>query len=205
MAVEAKRGCGYRKVGATYLIGGVLSEPCDRLPMPLEVCPHCGQGIKVSRGFTKIHPQVVFGKHKDCKDVHQPCMLCQPTKAIAFIMLAGEKYYTPASFTKEAQKLGVSKRIAFVPKELKLKKTVIYLAHHKACVKKAEKGAKGKNNQGKLLEYQTGIFSAFIPTKVEKLVWANQLKGKKGKALKRTLRKRGITPVAIPNGDKDHK
>lgn len=39
MAVETKRGCGYRKIGGLYLVAGNLSEPCDRLPWPLHVYP----------------------------------------------------------------------------------------------------------------------------------------------------------------------
>lgn len=34
MAQESKRGCGYRKVGGTYLVGNYISVPCDRLPYP---------------------------------------------------------------------------------------------------------------------------------------------------------------------------
>ena len=33
MAIEGKRGCGYRKVNALYLCGGCLDTPCDRLPL----------------------------------------------------------------------------------------------------------------------------------------------------------------------------
>ena len=31
MASEPKRGCGYRKIGGTYLVGGGIGIPCDRL------------------------------------------------------------------------------------------------------------------------------------------------------------------------------
>lgn len=65
MAVEAKRGCGYRRVGGLYVVGGGLSAPCDRMPFPLERCRHCGGGIKFTRGpqwllpdFFKPHTRI---------------------------------------------------------------------------------------------------------------------------------------------------
>lgn len=54
MAVETKRGCGYRKVGGLYLVGSGIGSPCDRLPFELTVCPCCSQGVKQSRGWTWI-------------------------------------------------------------------------------------------------------------------------------------------------------
>lgn len=35
MASEKKRGCGYRKIGG--LMRQWSGEPCDRLPIPLEM------------------------------------------------------------------------------------------------------------------------------------------------------------------------
>jgi len=226
MAVEKKRGCGYRKVGGLYLESdaGIWSE-CDRLPFKLESCPVCGAGIHFTRSMTEIIPSRLFGQHENCKDAIQPCHMCQPNKKQAYIMMVGERYYTPASFIAEGKKLGVSKRIPFIPKGLKLGKTVVYLAHKKAvtltkkkrqpksAVEQAEailNGNKKGSPQGKLLEadkqeYALGIFSAFTPQRVVQLVWEKDLKGKRGKELKAKLRKRGIKPVAIPDGDKDHK
>ena len=64
MAVEAKRGCGYRKVGGLYLVSDGLGIPCDRLPITLEVCPCCGAGIKPARGWTWVDvPTLVKGNH----------------------------------------------------------------------------------------------------------------------------------------------
>jgi hypothetical protein len=120
-------------------------------------------------------------------------------------MGVGERYYkSPADFIKEGQKLGVSKRIAAVPKDFKIGKTIVYLAHPKACIKDGD-GAKTKKGQGKMLDYQMGVFCAFRPQKIEQLVWDKDLMGKKGATLKKSLHKRGITPVPIPYGDKDHK
>jgi hypothetical protein len=57
MAIEAKRGCGYRKVGGTYLVSGGLGMPCCKMPILLKTCPCCGHGVKQSRGWTWIDPK----------------------------------------------------------------------------------------------------------------------------------------------------
>src|SRR5260370_22228167 len=45
MAVEAKRGCGYRKAGGLYLVGGGIGLPCDRLPYEIHECPCCHMSV----------------------------------------------------------------------------------------------------------------------------------------------------------------
>lgn len=102
MSQEAIRGCGYRKIGGLYLCGEYISVPCDRLPYPLDICPTCGGGIKVSRGFTKINPLRLFGYHdyadrddnsgifiQHCHDKVRPCFMCDPRDEPAFIMGVG--------------------------------------------------------------------------------------------------------------------
>ncbi|GAI78518.1 unnamed protein product, partial [marine sediment metagenome] len=42
---------------------------------------------------------------------------------------------SPEHFVKEALEMGVSKRIPFIPKELKLDETVVLLAHKKAIIR----------------------------------------------------------------------
>jgi len=244
MAQEAKRGCGYRKVGGYYLIGGQLSAPCDRLPYKLEVCPVCGAGVKPSRGFTQINPLHLFGYHLDCHDEYRPCIVCDPKDEVAYMMNVGEKFYrTPEIFMEEARAMGVSKRIPFVPKELKLGKTVIYLCHPKAfevydydknevlaqipkvigTALERELNVFGPSTlnvcenvpqveqidflqaQGALFTAEKkkkvyGIFAAFIPQRVEKLLWEHQATIDELEKLE----KHGITPVIIKNGDIDH-
>lgn len=213
MAQEHKRGCGYRKVGGLYLCGEYVSGLCDRLPLPLECCPTCGGGIKVSRGFTKIIPTTLFGYHQDCIDKIRPCKVCDPTEDTAFIMLVGDKYYTPKTFIAEATGQGVSKRIPFIPKDLELGKTIIYLAHHKACevigpaiVQQARTLADGDDSHQKRLldadevKHRTGIFTAFVPQRIEKLIWKSDATKKE----LTNLKKRGITPIVITDGDKEH-
>ena len=232
MASESKRGCGYRKVGGLYMVGEYISVPCDRLPLRLASCPVCGAGIHFTRSMTEINPNKLFGQHDGslveliddqpvtaiCKDKIRPCHVCDPPDAVAFIMMVGEKYYSPESFMEEAGKMGVSKKIPFIPKKLKLGETIVYLAHPKACVVKevlvlqhamAMAGGDRDNGQPRLLEAEKedgalGIFCAFIPQRIEKLVWGSELEGEQGEKLKESLEKRGITPVPIPDGDADH-
>lgn len=214
MAQETKRGCGYRRVGGLYLCGDYISVPCDRLPYPLDICPVCGGGIKVSRGFTKVNPLRLFGYHQPCGDRIRPCFVCDPQDEPAFIMGVGESFYkTPGDFMAESNRLGISKRIPFIPKELELGKTIVYLAHPKACqvkessaLQKAMAIVGGQEvEQPRLVEsekveYKTGIFSAFIPQRVEKLIWQKDATQEELKKLE----KRGITPVVIKDGDMDH-
>jgi hypothetical protein len=58
--VEGKRGCGYRKPGGLYLVAGKPNAPCGRLPIPLDVCPCCHNGIKPTRGWTWVQPKPLF-------------------------------------------------------------------------------------------------------------------------------------------------
>lgn len=211
MAQEKVRGCGYRKVGGIYLIGGIMNAPCDRLPITLTVCDICGAGLKVGKGFTKINPFKLWGNHDGAvtddgiETCHDPahCYVCNPTDAIGYMMRCGEKFYTMDTFMQEARTLGVSKRIPFIPKELEVNKTPIFLVHKKAGWK-YDDVTNGKGGQSRMVVPCDGIFSAFIPTRVEQLVWEKDLKGKKGQKLIKDLKKRGITVVPIHNKDKDH-
>src|SRR5262249_34673856 len=112
MAVEPKRGCGYRKVGGKYLVGGGYAVHCDRLPIPLSVCPCCHAGIKQSRGWTWVDvAMLVGGEHKDCLDGFT-CPLCQSTDKMgkAGLLWIGEKFYpTPADFEREGVQMGLSR------------------------------------------------------------------------------------------------
>jgi len=213
MSIEAKRGCGFRKVGGLYLCGEYIHVPCDRLPLPLTTCPVCGQGIKVGRGFTQINPYRLWGIHENCRDHFYPCKVCQPKDEPAYIMGVGEKYYSTQSFLEEAQRMGISKRIPFIPRDLVVEQTVIYLAHLKAVERKEPLVLQramnileaSSTNQPRLLECERkeqtlGIFCAFIPRRIEQLVWENDLTEDRRKELER----RGITPVPVPKGDMDH-
>lgn len=191
MAVEARRGCGFRKVNALYLCSGGVWVACDRLPYEVGACPVCGGGIHFPRSLKEVNPLKLFGNHEECRDSFS-CHMCQPDHEVAYLFGVGEKYYTPQEFITEAQTMGVSKRIQALPKKLKLGETWVYLVHRKAIYA-------GKDEEGKPV-YKMAIFAAFVPQRVEMPVWKSKLTKRKQKELE----KRGITPIAIPDGDPDH-
>jgi len=199
LTVEKRRGCGYRQIGGLYLCGMGKPVSCDRLPYILEICPTCGQGIKFSRGFSWIDAFKFFGIHEHCNDLNAACPVCTPEEGIKYgLVWIGKKYYTPGSFTSEAIKMGVSKRIATVPKDLKLGETWVLVAHPEAGKKegKLKKGQKTIDNKVPC----PAIFYAFVPTRVEMIITKKQTTKRKLKQLK----KRGITPVIVPDNDLDH-
>lgn len=187
MAIERKRGCGYRKVDGLYLVCDGPATICDRLPFVLQICPVCGAGIKFSRGFTwVIAESLLGGYHQNCKDNLRPCPVCDPNKNEKYgLMWVGKQHYTPETFMYESEIMGVSKRIAAVPRNFKVGFTWILLAHKKV-----------KTNG----EKQSAIFTAFKPTRIEKLITKSQATEETLKKLER----QGITPVVVPNDDKDH-
>jgi len=163
MAVEAKRGCGYRKVGGIYLVGGDMAHECDRLPFPLEVCPCCGAGIKFTRGWTWIKPERLFrGNHGrttmvegkpaitvGCRCPVQ-CPSCFPSIVFndpeandtgrAGLLWIGKQFYaTPADFVREGMQQGISRRISAIPLGFELGKTWVFFAHIEAANSTAKK------------------------------------------------------------------
>lgn len=223
MAVEEKRGCGYRKIGGMYLVGDGLAIGCDRLPLQLESCPVCGAGIHFTRGMTEIFPLDLLGTHDEqsnktgivgevtrtvpaCQDKIRPCEVCDPTNELAYVMMVGEKHYpTIVHFMEEANRLGVSKRIPFIPKKLKMGETIIYLAHPKACRVPVPFEDDSESPQHRLVDAEKkrlalGLFMAFRPRAIEMPVYKKDLTKKK----KAELEKRGITPIQIRDNDPDH-
>jgi len=191
--MEPKRGCGYRKVGALYLVGTGLAESCDRMPYNLTVCPVCGAGIKFSRGFSWVSRKL-FGT--DCQGDspchYSDCPLCivEGRDDKLGLMWVGKKFYSPSSFIEEAMRLGVSKRIAAVPKDLKLGKTWVLLAHPEAGRKPREEKT---GSLFKEWEPCPAIFYAFKPQRIEKLIRKSDATAEEIEKLE----KRGITPVVV--------
>lgn len=223
MAVEPKRMCGYRKIGGLYLVGGAPRVDCDRLPYPVNSCPVCGEGIHQSRSIRWLDGAKFFGGN--CKvfqeDLKRPVDLgpidkwtssCHPDCAICEsdnlgrvgLMWVGERYYpTPNVFLLEAENIGICKKIAAVPKDIKLRETWILLAHPAVIppVLKVEPAAEEElsvvaNPEPK---YDPAIFYAFQPIRIEKLV-----SDKTPQAELQKLSERGITPVPIDHRDADH-
>ena len=141
MATEARRGCGYRKIGGLYLVGSGLGVACDRLPIPLEICPCCGAGIRQTRGFTWVDiaqlvggdhvvdvqtdmtdfttgPTQFVGERKTCA-CREHCPLCHNVKAMGrggLLWIGTQFYPTIEAFEAEARLLGISRRITTLPR-----------------------------------------------------------------------------------------
>lgn len=200
MAVEPRRGCGYRKVGGLYLVSGRLSETCHRLPHPLTVCPTCGAGFPQARGWTWVDALRLFWPGCMPTDSHyrEPhclrCVVCTPDRLgdRAGLLWVGAQFYsTPAAFLAEADQLGVSRRIAALPRGFTLGETWVLLAHPYACAPAAG---------DPLGENGPGIFSVFKPERVELIVKQSAATAERVKG----LAERGITAVPVPDDDPDH-
>lgn len=191
ISTERARGCGYRKPAkdgvGIYLVGDGLGEPCGLLPYPLEVCPCCGGGIKATRGWTWVTPQLLFGKddvlskiagiERECSlsrklRVHGPapsgnyrtgcptCPVGNPPAGLHGLLWVGEGFYdTPDAFMAEARAQGVSRKIKAVPKGFVLGETWVLMAHRKAV----------RNPQTGERELP-GIFSMFKPRGIDLVI-----------------------------------
>jgi len=189
-SIEGKRGCGYRKVGGLYLVTDPGGRICGRIPFPLEVCPCCGEGFRPSRGFRWIDGEKLIDLAGDCKASARNCRGCPASDALkseigqALLIWVSPEHYTIEEFNKEADLMGVSRRISgdALPRGLVIGQTWVFLAHKEAIVKYS----------GDEPEYTPGVFKLVRPTRVEKIVTGDESDEKI-----EALVKRGITPVRV--------
>lgn len=208
ISYEAKRGCGFRKPGGLYLMGDGPGVPCSALPIPLDVCPTCHAGIKPTRGWTWIAPELlggpeVFRSHGDV--FHQAaCPFAEGTRLgpRCGLLWVGEKFYaTPDLFTAEANRMGVSRRISTLPKDFEIG-TWVLLAHRKAIEDVCPRGGHPRPDgvefgecdacDGSGRVHYPGVFHAFRPSRIEYVV-----KGDETQEDLDRMRKRGIEPVQV--------
>jgi hypothetical protein len=228
MAVEAKRGCGYRKVGGLYMVSGKLAADCGRLPMELHVCPVCNAGVKQTRGWTWVNPSQLLAAADECALAEGryftsgivPCIGCMANPANlsnivrAGLLWVGGSFYPDAwDFMQEAREMGVSRRISAVPRGFKVGEHWVLIAHPKAIYREPvneDEVAELRAINAALIEDQedtqnelvrAGVITLFKPTAIEKIVTATQAQD--ADAMEE-LRVRGITPVAVPDDDPDH-
>ena len=207
MAVEAKRGCGYRKVGGLYMVGEAGGIPCDRLPIPLEICSCCGQGIKQGRGWQWVDiAGLVGGNHVLAVKARQEdgvvmqcncfatCPLCHNVKELGKggLLWIGQQFYpTIEDFEAEARQLGISRRISTVPRGFEVGKHYVLFAHPRGVLK----------TTGDLqAAYVPAIFRVWKPKRIERIYNESQRTSDEVAA----DIKRGITPVFVPDDDKEH-
>lgn len=229
MAVEAARGCGFRKAGGIYLVSGGIGEPCERLPVPLETCEHCKRAaIEFTRGLQWVGVTYALSRARACDfnpDHCTHCVICQPVlmereaepKDLFALVWIGEAHYpTAADWTKESNAMGVSRRISAIPKEMILGKTWVIVAHNRAIETKCETckglgytGSAGKDADpcetcecnGKI--GKPGIFHAFRPRQYELVVTPSM----RNQEWVRDLQKKhgdNLKLVEVPEDDPDH-
>jgi hypothetical protein len=112
---------------------------------------------------------------------------------VGLLWIGADYYPRPSDFSEEAQRLGVSRRIKAVPRGFKLGETWVWLAHPKV---KRIVGEDDRDDQ-----WIGGVFHVMRPTKLEKIVTESQ---SHNEVEMTKLREDGITPVVVPDDDKDH-
>ena len=179
--LDRKRGCGWRKPGGLYLVADGLSRPCGKLPIPLDVCPVCGGGIKPARGWTWVNG-TALAAGQTCRELGcSVCPLGSPAGIgrCGLLWVGGAFYRRPADFLAEAAEMGVSRRVPAVPKGLEVGKTWVMVAHRRAII----------NADG---SFTAAVFGIFRPQAVEYVIREDDSTEK----LERMVQ-RGITPVRI--------
>jgi len=173
-SVEAARGCGYRKAGGKYMMGGACEAPCGKLPLVLERCPCCDAGVKPSRSWTWVGARQLFGE-EECKVCAQTpgCKLAHPPERAGLLWIGSKHYPTSKEFVDEARRMGISRRLPQVPKDFKVGETLVLLAHRKhevACPDCDGPAAACPSCKGSGRVHRPAIFGAFTPTHMEYVV-----------------------------------
>ena len=230
MAVEAKRGCGYRKVGGTYMVSAIGLQACDRLPFELTVCDCCGEGYRASRSLREVSPYLLFkGRHDPC-GCSQTCYICNPKwprnedQHSDYLEWVGGSYYkNPELFIEEANSLGISRRLkGGIPRRMVVGKSIVLLAHRDILFqRKKEQG--GIQRRGWLFEKGKGVFSAFVVNSLQHICTESEMALKNRvqedkqilemfeepliSRIKQliNLESRGVELIPVPDNDKDHR
>lgn len=175
--VRNRRGCGMQKPGGLYLRSDGLGRPCGKLPIPLEVCPHCGHGIKQSRTYSWIDSDFITAApcgwltDASVKRCHCYCAVNSPEilgEKVLLIWIGEQFYPSPYEFIAEDERIGcenvpmgVSRRVKSIPRGFKVGESCVALAHPKAIVGFDEHGS---------TKFTPGIFQVWRPTFVEYIV-----------------------------------
>ncbi len=195
MPIEEERGCGFRIVGKIYIVGEGLSASCDNLPYLLKPCECCGYEPQFTRGFSWLKKSFIKEHAAYCR-CPEDCPICLPGSNDLEkygLLWVGAKYYTPEEFISESDKMGVSKAINKIPKDLILGKTWVVLAHRKVPMIR-EDFMSGEP------DYIPAIFYAFIPKAYEMLIWEKDATPERIAELEA----QGIIPITVPDNMPEH-
>lgn len=191
---EGERGCGHRKPGGMYLYGTDEGASCGRIPVPLDTCPCCGFGIKPTRGFQWVDGDKMLWSARDTK-CHAPAKTCvdcvidqmirgRYTFGKVGLIWVGSKFYpTTRAFEREAEEMGLSRRINSIPKDFKIGETFVFLAHRQA-IQVLHPGSDSTR--------EPGIFRIWKPEEIQYVIKPDDTQEKIDK-----LEAKGVTPVWI--------
>jgi hypothetical protein len=109
--------------------------------------------------------------------------ICEPVGKCGLLWI-GEQYYpTPQAWMEEANRLGVSRRIAAIPRGFIVGKSWVFVAHPQVL---------GKD--------QPGVFHVIKPTRIELIVTPSM----RAEPWVIELSNKGVTLVEVPENDPDH-
>ena len=120
------------------------------------------------------------------------------------LWIGAQFYKTTDEFNREAAALGVSRRIAAIPRGFKVGQTWVMFAHPKAVETfeplREPDGALDLDG-GTTRKFTPGIFKVWRPVRIEKILPESA----RGSAEVAELEEKGITPVFVPDDDPDHR
>lgn len=128
---------------------------------------------------------------------HDP--ICERWTERRLLLWVGRAFYSPGSFTQEAEAMGVSRRLTQIPKGLVLGETWVLLAHPEACYEQLSWAFNWLFGEGEIGR-APGVFFAFRPQRLELVL--RQSDATPERIAKEAAR--GVTVVAVPDDDKDH-
>lgn len=220
MAAEARRRCGFRKIGGTYLVSEGAGRECGRFPIEIRPCGACGHTIPFARGLMRIKPSEVLGASRACHKGEAFCGWC-PLGGIldlewVGLNWVGEQFYSAADFLEEASTLGISRRVANVPKWAVPGETWVLTAHIAAfrrvcpeptCVRAAKGGGvlvaeDCETCGGKGDVPVPGVVHAFRLARIERMVASTATEAERAAILALDPR---LTLVDLPADDHDHR
>jgi len=144
-----------------------------------------------------MEPNIIWGICPEWNDTSYPCHqmncpTCNPPEK-AYVVWVGESFYeTPESYLDEVRRMGISRKIPFVPEDLNVGDWV-FLGFRKLI-------PTGEYNREHEEIKLPGIFHAFRVTSIEKLLTDAQ---QKDQYYVKTLLDRGITPVVEVDSEEE--
>lgn len=130
---DKERLCGWRKNGL-YLRADGPSQSCGMLPLMLRDCACCGHAIKLTRGLQRVNVEKLIENERCSYGTdNENCRLCLINRTrMGYLIGVGAKFYKSQwDYMREAIEQGISKRIAQIPRDLEVGKSVILIGHPK--------------------------------------------------------------------------